>query len=279
MIPIPQILKQYQDEHEVVAYQRTKYAITALLTYFGDKTTSDIDIPACRGYVEHRRQGGTAVSTTARELTVLRAACNHARKWRRLDNSEPPVFEIPKNLPTRDVWLFKDEIHKLIEHATCERVQDFIIICYETASRKTAIEELCWDQVSFSNRTISLSKVGEKDTKKRRPTVPMMGLESKLRVMKEEATNKFVLGDNTEIRYEFMKTCRAAGLEYVEQRDGRPAGAISPHTLRHSRITHLLEKGTSIYAVSKLTGITVTTIERTYGHINMSDLESELMSS
>ena len=39
-----------------------------------------------------------------------------------------------------------------------------------------------------------------------------------------------------------------------------------PHILRHSRATHLLQDGVSIYEVAKLLGDTIATVERVYGH-------------
>ncbi len=39
-----------------------------------------------------------------------------------------------------------------------------------------------------------------------------------------------------------------------------------PHVLRHSRATHLLQAGVSIYDVARLLGDTIATVERVYGH-------------
>ena len=47
---------------------------------------------------------------------------------------------------------------------------------------------------------------------------------------------------------------------------GRPAGRLTPHVLRHTRATHLLQKGVAPYAVASLLGDTVATVLRVYGH-------------
>lgn len=49
-----------------------------------------------------------------------------------------------------------------------------------------------------------------------------------------------------------------------------------PHIMRHSRATHLLQDGKSIYTVAKLLGDTVTTIERVYGHHSPKSLAADL---
>jgi site-specific recombinase XerD len=39
--------------------------------------------------------------------------------------------------------------------------------------------------------------------------------------------------------------------------------------LRHSRATHMLMDGESIYKVAKLLGDTVSTVEKRYGHVSV----------
>jgi len=91
--------------------------------------------------------------------------------------------------------------------------------------------------------------------------------------------NEFVLGSDKDLLYLFTKTLKRADLLTVGDRDGRPAGKITPHILRHSRATHLLEDGVSIYSVARLLGDNPTTIQKTYGHISMGSLEDELSKS
>src|SRR3546814_20398108 len=52
---------------------------------------------------------------------------------------------------------------------------------------------------------------------------------------------------------------------------GAPAEA-SPHTLRHSRITHLLEAGVDIWSVAQLAGERVVTIDKAYAQASIDHL-------
>ncbi len=276
MTEITTILKNYQREHDVVAWQRLKYAVQALSGFWTGKKVDEIDIPACRLYAAFRMDAGVALSTIARELTCLRAACNHAVKWGKLTRC--PTFEIPTDLPRREVWLFKDELRALINVAD-PVIEQFIRLSYGTGSRRSAIEKLEWSQVNFARKTINLAKAGERKTCKRRPTVPMGDLHDLLKSLYDKRTNQWVLGSDRNLFYDFQKTLKKAGLEMVHERDGRPAGKITPHVLRHSRATHLLEDGASIFAVAKLLGDTVTTVQKVYGHICMSSLDDEISKS
>jgi integrase len=272
------ILGQYGRENQAVAHQRIKAALKPLKRFFIGKRTINIDIPLCRQYTAYRMGEGVTMSTVARELTTLRAACNHALKWKRINSDEKPTFEIPADLPRREVWLFKDELRTLITHGSPD-LKNFIKIAYGTASRRRAVETLEWCQCDFNRRTINLDKKGAKKTNKRRPTVPMGDLYPLLKDLYDRRTNEWVLGSDHDRLAEFTKLCASVDLLNVIERDGRPSGRITPHILRHSRATHLLEDGVSIYAVSKLLGDNPTTVQKTYGHICMSSLEDELAKS
>ena len=131
----------------------------------------------------------------------------------------------------------------------------------------------------MGGRTISLDKRGARKTNKRRPTVPMGTLYPMLKDMYDKRKNEWVLGSDDDLLTAFTKLCDDEELLEVAERDGRPAGRITPHILRHSRATHLLEDGVSIYAVSKLLGDNPTTVQKTYGHISMGSLDDELSKS
>lgn len=273
-----EILGDYESENRAIASDRTMYAIKALKTFFTHHKVYDIDVPLCRQYVAFRMGKGVTMSTAARELTTLRAACNHAYKWKRIAEHDRPTFEIPTDLPRREIWLFKDELRHLIDTAT-GRVKHFTEIAYGTGSRRRAIERLEWYQCDVVRRSISLAKRGEPRSNKRRPVVPMGELYPLIRDLYENRENDFVLGSDKDILYEFEKTLKQADLLHVGERDGRPAGKITPHILRHSRATHMLEDGVSIYSVAKLLGDNPTTVQRTYGHISMGSLEEEMAKS
>lgn len=275
------ILAQYGRENQAVAYQRVNAALKPLKRFFIGKKTIHIDIPMCRQYTAYRMGEGVSMSTIARELSTLRAACNHALKWKRIAITDMPTFELPADLPRREVWLFKDELRRLIDAAD-PTMKAFIQIAYGTASRRRAVETLEWYQCDFGRRTINLDKRGAVKTNKRRPVVPMGDLHDLLKDMYYDSVaqrNEWVLGSDRDRLGDFTKLCESVGLLYVKERDGRPAGKITPHILRHSRATHLLEDGVSIYAVSKLLGDNPTTVQKTYGHISMGSLEDELSKS
>ena len=287
MISVSSALTLYRSHKRdnIVDIKRLDAAIRHLNNVFVDDNLCDIDVIACRGYIEARReqftvrhgkQCETSDSTIARELGVLKAAANHALKWKRITLDKMPTFEIPTNLSKGTIWLLDDELRKLyitaLNHS--DSMYAFIRLLYITGSRRNAIENLEWTQVDFKRGVIYLNKPGQKETKKRRPTVPMGDARDVLENLRKGG--RYVLGSNTDRYRQFMHVAQLAGLDILPMRDGRPSGRISPHVLRHTRATHLLENGMPIYSVAKLLGDNPTTVEKVYAHACVSKLENEL---
>lgn len=276
---VAQSLLDYAREHvdlKCAAPDRQMYAIRYLSAYFEGVFLKNVDVPACRAYAEARGRGvitgGTRTSakgssgTVRRELTVLRAAGNHAVKWRRISAGEAPSIELPESPPSRDaVWLTKDEVRALMAAASGP-LADFIMLAYFTGSRRGAIESLRVEQIDIANRHISLRKSGERVTAKRRPVVPVHPqTASVVERLVRDARDGWLFGPRADFYHPFHDLCLSAGIDAVR---------AHPHVLRHSRITHLLMDGVNPYDVGRLVGDSLQTIDRTYGHMDPDHLAS-----
>lgn len=272
MLTVSEILDFYYFEHIVkkaVARRRAEYAIEALKRHLGNQRIYDIDIPVCRGYCEKRKKDGVGSSTARRELGVLQAASRHCTKWRRLKRDDLPSIELPPEGKSKKVWLFKDELNTLLEVASTadRRVFRFLQLAYHTGSRKEAIECLRWSQVDLVSRRIDLQGPEMEITKKRRPIVPISeAMNSELQSLHDRAVTDFVLVTDADIRPAFDKITRLSGLEVLKKSGLRESGRLTPHVLRHSRATHLLQSGKSPWVVSNLLGDSLSTVLRVYGH-------------
>ena len=275
LLTVESALNLYEIEHvnrKVVDKVRQRNAIVHLKAYFGTTPLRDLDIPASRGYAEARRSGVIgggkrhsgdrakgSDSTIRRELHVLVAAINHAKRWKRLEATDQPTVELPSEAPPEDTkWLTKDELNEIFAAAE-GTLADFIAIAYFTSARRNSIETLRVEQIDLANRRINLRKAGEVATKKRRPIVPMHAkIEAILaRLTRDAGPDGYLFGPSADFYKAFRALCRSAGIG-----DDR----AHPHVLRHSRATHLLMSKTSIYDVARLLGDTVGTVERVYGH-------------
>ena len=243
---------------------RQETAIVHLEAYVGCKLISDIDIPLCRAYAASR---DVSDNTVRRELGVLAAAVNHAVRWGRIDKA--PHIELPPST-TRGVdeqapFYSKDELKRMLTAATGE-LQIFIVLAYWTGARRASIENLTREQVLWDQKRILLMRPGKRATKKRQPIVPILPQIEPVLAKLMETGGESRLFRTKNFYRPFRSLAESLGL----------GKRCNPHLLRHSRATHLLQAGKSIYAVSRLLGDTVSTIERVYGHHSADYLAEEL---
>jgi integrase len=280
-------LDHYWDEHverNVRDKERAGFAVKHLVEFFGDAQLSSIDKTACRAFVEARRKGavnGTKVgfATARRELIVLKAAAQHALGERRIAADAMPRFELPAEERRAGVvpWFTREELAKLFDRARSgvelagmlgqaeratryQRLLDFMTLAYWWGARKASVAELETSQVHFSEGLVNLHKDHDPVTKKRRGIVPIFPeQQATLERLVANAAGGWLFGRDYDPYKPFHDMCQALGL---------PKAKAKPHSLRHSRATHMLMDGEPIYKVAKLLHDTVGTVERVYGHFS-----------
>ena len=259
-LAVPAALDDYYHEHVTLKCAdpyRQEIAIEHLKAFFGDQPIAEIDIPRSRAYAAARQADQIVDSTIRRELNVMLAAANHAKRWKRL--TEMPSIELPseKRLGEDEQapYFERHEIDMLMDMAQGE-LQQFVELTYWTGARRRSIENLTRDQVRWGQKRLILMQPGKRVTKKRQPIVPILPrMEPALKRLWEHGGNPRLF-HCADFYRPFRELCERLGM----------AGRHNPHLLRHSRATHLLQAGKSIYTVSRLLGDTVSTIERVYGH-------------
>lgn len=278
-----QALDDYAEEHKVVDETRRENAIRHLKAYFGARLVENIDIPSSRDYANARRAGliggGTrrpnktgSDSTIRRELTVLIAAANHAFKWKRI--AIKPSIERPaeggRSHGDEAPYYTHDELDRIF--AAADKLPDendlkqFVRVLYYTAARRASIEELRRGQVDWRARHIKLKPTGKRATSKRQPIVPIFkDMEAPLRAV-WDSSNRDRIFRLVDYHKPFRLLVESVGI----------TDRTHPHCMRHTRATHLLQAGKSIYDVAKLLGDTVATVERVYGHHSVNYLAGAL---
>lgn len=258
-LTVERVVTLYLAEHveeKVVDKGRQGRCIDHVLQHLRDTPIADIDIPFSRRYLKIRRQEGAANSTVRRELNTLIAAANHCRRWRHMSGDQMPMIELPEIPAGEEVkWFSKDQLRTIFSACKEGRLACFIRIAYYTAGRRNSIERLRRTQIDLVQERIHLALPGERVTKKRRPTVPLYPeIRPSVDWLMQHSGTEFLFGTTRNFYRPFSHLCTSLGF-YGH-----------PHMLRHSRATHMLHDGESIYKVAKLLGDSVATVERVYGH-------------
>jgi integrase len=259
------LLEDYYKEH--VSYKPSRdvadLAIKHLTKHAESHPISLINRRWCEDYAVKRRRGeigkGATDGTIRRELGVLVAAMNHAAREKKIKKSDVPHVFLPEEPPPRDVWLTQDEAQKLRNACVTSRTRLFVEVGLATGARRRAIESLTWFQVDLERRLIQFNPDGRKQTKKRRPTVPISdALMPWLVEAHKTKTSEWVLGESGSVRKGFEASVRRAGLKK----------RVTPHTLRHTLATWMAQAGKSFFEIAGVLGDIVSTVEKRYAHHN-----------
>lgn len=237
------VLMNYYADHaqHIASAEQARIACEHLQRFFQGSSVGSLTIDRQEAYITERRKA-VSDGTISRELSVVRAAVNRAFKRGELQNY-PHVINLARG-PARERRLSLSELSNLYRAAD-EHVRMFIEISGSTLGRPGAVLDLQLFQCDFENRLIHLNPLGRKQTKKYRPTVPMVNmLLPILRAAKGPHVIQYQGRRLYSIRKAFRRACDASEL-------GKD---VTPYTIRHTMATELRKRGVPQWEVSGMLG-------------------------
>lgn len=286
-LSVARVLAVYGKEHAVNlhAADRAGHAISALLPYWKDKTLGDIRGATCREYAAIRGEK-VKPGTIRRELAVLQAAI---RYWHKEHGplDAVPILTRPEKPESKNDWLTREEAAALLfaamgwergadglwrrvegHNAKLPHLARFILIGLYTGTRAGSIMGMQWmanttgGWVDLERQTMHRRGRNVGQTKKRQPMVRisrnLMPHLARWKRMDEGGPRYIVSWAGKgigQIRRAWMEVVRRAQLRHV-----------SPHILRHTRATWLMQDGVRLSEAAESLGMTVATLETTYWH-------------
>lgn len=248
---------------EVLPLKKTardlRYRIGSLARWWGERRISDVTAAACRAYEKSKTSAAARV-----DLKYLQSAIHH---WHR---EHGPLAFVPRlTLPAapapRTRFLNRHEAARLLWAARrTPHLARFILLGLYTGSRPGVLLALRWDQVIL--KTGILHRRPEKAAHASNKRAPPVRLGRRI-LTHLRRWQRLDSGRTTHIvhfhgqkignlRHAWLAACERAGL-------GRE---VVPHSLRHTRATWLMQKGAPAWDVAGHLGMTVKTLEATYGH-------------
>jgi integrase len=287
-IDVADVLSIYHDDRWARLANPKKFdeRIGRLNEFWGGKMLADVTGASCREYVLWRGSSGGA----RRDLEDLRAAINHhARQGYHRGVVGVPLPE--KGRP-RDRWLTRDEAAQLLR--TCWRTREvqrlhrgasagervetsryplrhlarFILIGLYTGTRASAIAAASPYRaegrsfVDLERGIFYRLADGQRATNKRQPPVPVPPrLLAHLRrwARRGIADEHFVEWNGKPVKS--VKTAFASAVKRAQL-----SGKVTPHTLRHTAATWLMQAGVDKWEAAGFLGMSVEMLDRVYGH-------------
>ena len=194
--------------------------------------------------MDSRRDEGASEATISREMSVLRASLNRAYK-RHVLKTVPYIVDVEDRSPQREQRrLTIKEMAAYLNGIETYHFWMFALLSINTLARPDAIRGLTMRQVDFEDRLINLNPPGRKQTKKRRPIVPITN--ALLPWLEAHKGNDLVTykGERVaSIKKAHKETCRRAKI----------AGA-TPYTIRYTMAAELRRRGVPPWEVEGMLG-------------------------
>ena len=288
-IPLADVLSVYLDE--VVPKQANPDKVAAridrLLDWWGEKNLAAVTPATCRAYLAAGKRGGVR-----RNLEDLRAAINHHAARGLHTQAGSVMIELPQKGAPRTRWLTRSEVARLLwvcwryrEEQTIHRGRNkgqkmrtdkrplrhlarFILTAIYTGSRSGAIFTASI-HLGANRSFVDLDRgrfyrlaEGKHETNKRQPTAPLPNrLLTHLRRWRDKGIIASHVVEWQGLPVQSVKVAWKRAIELA----GLPPG-VTPHTLRHTAATWLMQNGTSTWEAAGYLGMSEQMVRDVYGH-------------
>ena len=250
--------------------------------------TAEVDLSAVRGFLAHLYHRGNARSSAARKLAAVRTFSRYLQRQGTLDRDPAALVGTPKREERLPVHLGVDEVQRLIETPDLSqplgrRDRAILELFYASGLRLSELVGLDLEDVNLSRRVVRVLGKGGKERIVPFNT-PSAGairtyLDDRL-TLRAAVTPSRTRGRSHRLDEPLFVNYRGRRLtsrsvhrlvhRYVTACSDRLG--VSPHALRHSFATHLLQRGADLRTIQELLGHARLSTTQRYTHVNAAQL-------
>ncbi len=279
-------LEKNLSKHSVEAYMSDVLKFSDFLKSNGsDISIADAESKHISGFIKTLFELELESSTINRIISGLKAFYQFLNYAQIIQHHPAETIETPKIRRKLPVILSVEEIEKMIsqiDRSAAEGERNYAIIetLYGCGLRVSELIELKISHINFKENFIKVVGKGNKER-----LVPL-GKPAKKAIL--NYYNNYRKNISTIPKYEdvlflnkFTKPLSRIMIFYIIKDLSQKANiqkTISPHTLRHSFATHLIEGGANIRAVQELLGHSSITTTEIYTHLDREFLRENILS-
>lgn len=248
-----------------------------LIPYFGDKRLEGFSAFDIDRYKHQRKAAGAKPATINRELAILSHLFNKAEEWGWLEK-KPCKIKSLKEDNNKIVYLTTNECERLISAAKQDsnpQMYWFILIGLSTAMRRSEILSLRLENIHVDKLYFYLPKA--KAGARMQPITNDLALKLGQYIASLPKNQKWLFpsignlpskGGHTQyIDEAFKRIVKRAKLNHLN---------VTPHTLRHTATTHLVQAGVDVPTIQSITGHKTPSMVFRYAHTQGSRVQQAL---
>lgn len=271
--------------HTIAAYEDDLRQFSVFLKkHFSDRPHSirDIDHITIRLFLGDCIEQGFAKRSIARKLACLRSFFKYLKRTNAVEVNPAAAVSSPRLEKRLPLYLDEESVARLMQQPDCsttigKRDAAILELFYSTGIRLGELINLRMGDIDFYGETVRVTGKGSKDR-----IVPFGGpardAMKRYLVSREELLPKDAPGDVAETLFlsQRGKRLNPKGVNVlVNEYIGRVSEIAkkSPHILRHSFATHLLNHGADLRAVKELLGHESLSTTQIYTHVSVDRLK------
>lgn len=245
-----------------------------LVPFLAAKPMSGIESFDIERYKKDRRSAGAAKATVNRELATLSHLLNQAVEWKWIKSKSAKIVRFKED-NQRIVYLTDEQCAALIEAAASdhnENIHAFVMVGLHTGMRHAEILAVRREDVDVGKRVIWVpqAKAGSREQPITRELAEYLG--KRMDMLPPGCEWMFpspgsASGHVHTIRKAFRRSAERAGLDPDQ---------ITPHTLRHTAVTHLVQAGVDLPTVQRISGHKTLSMVARYAHQSGAHIEAAM---
>jgi len=242
-----------------------------------DLDPASLDRSAIRSFLAELHARGQSRATAARKLAAVRTFLAYLRREELLDGDPGALVPTPKREIRMPAHLSEQEMSALlaapsIDNPLGRRDRAILELFYASGLRLSELAALDLDDVNASAKMVRVLGKGGKER-----LVPFnRSTASALQAYLKDRAHIIQQGRSDPLFVNYRGTrLTSRSIDRLVRRYVVMSGArlgISPHALRHSFATHLLQRGADLRAIQELLGHARISTTQRYTHVNAAQL-------
>ena len=250
-----------------------------LIPYFKDQRADKITDFAVQHFARQRLESGTKLATVNRELSTLSHMMNRMVQWKWIRADDRPKIAKGEEKRKKIEILTPDNQSALLRGGIGD--QDpatwlFIAFGLNTAMRHSEILRVRWDEIDFENSRIDIpqAKAGQRVQPITNSLRKMLEDERKSRDDKDGYIFPHRRhGGNTPYRKSMARQFERAVI-----RAGLKPAKVTPHVMRHTAITSLVQAGIDLPTIQRISGHKTLAMVMRYVHLADDHIDTAIAS-
>ncbi len=246
-----------------------------------DQKVLTVDVNTVRGFLNHLNENNYSKSTIARKLATLRSFYKFCVKRNMISSNPVMSIRTPKQEKRLPKFLEYEEVKRLLETPPKDtwlgaRDRAIMETLYSTGMRVSELVSLNIEDIDFLSEMVHIRGKGKKERVAPISASVLQSIQHYLEFRNKRAQSNpnfdpKVLFVNKHGKRLSSRSVRRKMDKYLKMAGLDPS--ISPHTLRHSFATHMLNNGADLRSVQELLGHQSLSTTQIYTHLTTGKLK------